>query len=115
MRVCVTSSGRAAHACIITCVAHNTLRRHAPTPAPCTPQRTTQELDFVAANVLMAIIADFMLVWLPAPTLTYAATKAAAGPLGLFSRLFAGCPDNAFQKVQPGMPAFTLMQVSGVL
>jgi hypothetical protein len=31
-----------------------------------------QELDFVAANVMMALIADFMLVWLPAPTLTYA-------------------------------------------
>ena len=31
-----------------------------------------QELDFVAANVMMALIADFMLVWLPAPTLSYA-------------------------------------------
>jgi hypothetical protein len=30
------------------------------------------ELDFVAANVLMAIIADFMLVWLPAPTFALA-------------------------------------------
>ena len=30
-----------------------------------------QELDFVLANVLMALVADFMLVWLPAPTLSY--------------------------------------------
>ena len=30
------------------------------------------EIDFVAANVLMAIIADFMLTWMPAPTLSYA-------------------------------------------
>ena len=30
-----------------------------------------QELDFVLANVVMALIADFMLVWLPAPTLSY--------------------------------------------
>lgn len=30
------------------------------------------ELDYVAANVLMALVADFMLVWLPAPTLSYA-------------------------------------------
>lgn len=30
-----------------------------------------QELDFVLANVMMALIADFMLVWLPAPTLSY--------------------------------------------
>lgn len=26
------------------------------------------QLDFVFANVCMALIADFMLVWLPAPT-----------------------------------------------
>lgn len=71
-----------------------------------------KELDFVAANVVMAIIADFMLVWLPAPTLSYAAA-ASAGKLNLFSKLFAGCPDNAFQKVQPGMPAFTLLQRMG--
>lgn len=73
-----------------------------------------QELDFVAANLVMAIIADFMLVWLPAPTLSYAAGAAKAGnPLNIFSRMFAGCPDNAFQKVQPGMPGFTLMQRLG--
>lgn len=29
------------------------------------------EIDYVAANIAMAIIADFMLVWLPAPTLAY--------------------------------------------
>jgi hypothetical protein len=71
-----------------------------------------KELDFVAANVVMAIIADFMLVWLPAPTLSYAATKAAS-PLNIFAHMFAGCPDNAFQKVQPGMPAFTILQRLG--
>lgn len=64
---------------------------------------------------MMAIIADFMLVWLPAPTLSFAAAGAAkkgAGSLfDVFGRMFAGCPDNAFQKVQPGMPSFTLMQV----
>lgn len=26
-----------------------------------------EQLDFVMANVLMALIADYMLVWLPAP------------------------------------------------
>jgi hypothetical protein len=73
---------------------------------------TPQELDFVAANVVMAIIADFMLVWLPAPTLSYA-SAAVAGKFNLLGKMFAGCPDNAFQKVQPGMPAFTLMQRLG--
>lgn len=31
----------------------------------------TNEIDFVAANVVMAIIADFMLTWLPAPTMSF--------------------------------------------
>lgn len=30
------------------------------------------ELDFVFANVVMAIIADYMLCYLPAPTITFA-------------------------------------------
>lgn len=29
------------------------------------------EIDFVTANVIMALIADFMLTWIPAPTLSY--------------------------------------------
>lgn len=58
---------------------------HAPPPHPkhhCGAQLTAEktkrednfarEIDFVAANVIMAIIADFMLTWLPAPTLSYA-------------------------------------------
>ena len=35
-----------------------------PTPHP----RSACQLDFVFANLLMALVADFMLVWLPAPT-----------------------------------------------
>lgn len=72
----------------------------------------SKELDFVAANVLMALLADFMLVWLPAPTLALAAPKQAAR-FDLMGRLFAGCPDNAFQKVQAGMEPFTLLQRLG--
>ena len=30
-----------------------------------------READFVLANVIMALIADFMLTWLPAPTLSF--------------------------------------------
>ncbi|GBF89992.1 hypothetical protein Rsub_02698 [Raphidocelis subcapitata] len=69
------------------------------------------ELDFVAANVLMALIADFMLVWLPAPTFALGDGRASRfDPLG---RAFAGCPDNAFQLVQPGMAPFTPLQRLG--
>lgn len=31
-------------------------------------EKFNSQLDFVSANVIMALIADFMLVWLPAPT-----------------------------------------------
>ena len=31
-----------------------------------------KEIDFVAANVIMALVADFCLVFLPAPTLSFA-------------------------------------------
>ncbi|KAG1670210.1 hypothetical protein FOA52_014986 [Chlamydomonas sp. UWO 241] len=70
------------------------------------------EIDFVTANVIMALIADFMLTWLPAPTLSLAGSKAATGMLG---KMFAGCPDNAFQKVQPGMDHFGLGQRFGAV
>ncbi|KAL5981807.1 Protein RETICULATA-RELATED 4, chloroplastic [Asimina triloba] len=55
-----------------------------------------KELDFVIADVVMAIIADFMLVWLPAPTVSLRpALTLGAGPI---SRFFHSCPDNAFQR-----------------
>nr|CAD1829611.1 unnamed protein product [Ananas comosus var. bracteatus] len=55
-----------------------------------------KELDFVFADVVMAIIADFMLVWLPAPTVSLKPPLAlSAGPIAKF---FYSCPDNAFQR-----------------
>ena len=43
----------------------------------------------------MAVIADFMLVYLPAPTVALRQPLAInAGPIAKF---FHGCPDNAFQ------------------
>lgn len=77
------------------------------------------QLDFVFANICMALVADFMLVWLPAPT--YAANKSAmaatknGGFLAPLNNLFKGCPDNAFQKVPPGYQPFTLGQRCGAV
>ena len=51
--------------------------------------------DAVSTVQVMALIADFMLVWLPAPTLSYAAKK--AGKQGKLASFLASCPDNAFQ------------------
>ncbi|KAK6928792.1 Protein RETICULATA-related, partial [Dillenia turbinata] len=58
-------------------------------------EKFTKELDFVFADMVMAIIADFKLVWLPASTVSLHPLLAiSAGPLAKF---FYGCPDNAFQ------------------
>ena len=81
------------------------------------------ELDFVAANVAMALIADFMLVWLPAPRLAFGRAAPAAARAGLVgawassapARFLAACPENAFQKVQPGYAPFTLAQRLGAV
>lgn len=72
------------------------------------------QLDFVFANIVMALIADFMLVWLPAPTFAAGAGAAKKTPNAL-ARIFAGCPDNAFQKVPPGYAPFTLGQRAGAV
>ena len=42
------------------------------------------QLDFVFANLLMALVADFMLVWLPAPTF---AARCVCGVLTLLGAL----------------------------
>jgi hypothetical protein len=97
------------------------------------------ELDFVLANVAMALIADFMLVFLPAPTLPLVVPseqqqqqqpqqqhqesqqqqpqqqQQPLGPAGdvlagALADFFRGCPENAFQKVPPGRQPFTLAQ-----
>ena len=64
--------------------------------------RFVKELDFVTANVIMAIIADFMLVWLPAPTMSFATANSCRTPPNAIARFFSCCPDNAFQKVPEG-------------
>eukprot|EP00239_Pterosperma_sp_CCMP1384_P001232 CAMPEP_0197847734 /NCGR_PEP_ID=MMETSP1438-20131217/6925_1 /TAXON_ID=1461541 /ORGANISM="Pterosperma sp., Strain CCMP1384" /LENGTH=451 /DNA_ID=CAMNT_0043459741 /DNA_START=216 /DNA_END=1571 /DNA_ORIENTATION=+ len=73
----------------------------------------SKELDFVFANVLMAIIADFMLVWIPAPTISLA-SQAGTKKLNAVQKFMAACPDNAFQKVQDSRK-FTLMQRGGAV
>ncbi|GKU88587.1 hypothetical protein SLEP1_g2833 [Rubroshorea leprosula] len=72
----------------------------------------TKELDFVFADVVMAIIADFMLVWLPAPTVSLRPPLAvSAGPIAKF---FYGCPDNAFQVALAGT-SYSLLQRTGAI
>lgn len=72
----------------------------------------SSQLDFVAANIVMALLADFMLVWLPAPT--YSGSRKSVAP-DLLSKIFAGCPENAFQKVPPGYAPFSAIQRTGAV
>ncbi|MED6221923.1 Protein RETICULATA-RELATED 4, chloroplastic [Stylosanthes scabra] len=72
----------------------------------------SKELDFVCADVIMAIVADFMLVWLPAPTVSLRPAPAvSAGPIAKF---FFGCPENAFQVALAGT-SYTLIQRLGAI
>ncbi|KAI3425579.1 uncharacterized protein J3R85_010092, partial [Psidium guajava] len=72
----------------------------------------TKELDFVFADVVMAIIADFMLVWLPAPTVSLRPPLAINA--GALSKFFYGCPDNAFQVALAGS-SYSLLQRIGAI
>ncbi|KAK1318292.1 hypothetical protein QJS10_CPB04g00313 [Acorus calamus] len=71
------------------------------------------ELDFVIADVVMAIIADFMLVWLPAPTVSLRAPISfGAGPI---SKFFYSCPDNAFQVALAGTSYSLLQRICAIV
>ncbi|KAJ8426386.1 hypothetical protein Cgig2_000581 [Carnegiea gigantea] len=70
------------------------------------------ELEIVFADVVMAVIADFMLVYLPAPTVALRPPLAVnAGPVAKF---FHGCPDNAFQ-IPLGGASYSLIQRIGAI
>ncbi|CAN6483358.1 unnamed protein product [Victoria cruziana] len=76
-------------------------------------EKFVKELDFVFADVVMAIIADFMLVWLPAPTVSLKPPLAvSAGPI---ARFFYTCPDNAFQVALAGTSYSFLQRVGAIL
>ncbi|GKB99883.1 reticulata-related 4, chloroplastic-like protein [Tanacetum coccineum] len=72
----------------------------------------SKELDFVCADVIMAIIADFMLVWLPAPTVSLRPPVAISA--NLVTKFFSKCPDNAFQVALAGT-SYSLLQRIGAI
>ncbi|KAL6129718.1 hypothetical protein ACLB2K_073067 [Fragaria x ananassa] len=76
-------------------------------------EKFTKELDFVFADVVMAIIADFMLVWLPAPTVSL--RKPLVVSAGHVAKFFYGCPDNAFQVALSGTSYSLLQRIGAIL
>ncbi|XP_020214739.1 protein RETICULATA-RELATED 4, chloroplastic [Cajanus cajan] len=75
-------------------------------------EKFSKELDFVCADVIMAIVADFMLVWLPAPTVSLRPPLAVSA--GTIAKFFYGCPENAFQVALAGT-SYTLIQRIGAI
>lgn len=71
-----------------------------------------KELDFVTADVIMALVADFLLVWLPAPTISLRPPLTIS--VGPVARFFYGCPDNAFQVAVAGTK-YSFLQRAGAL
>lgn len=72
-----------------------------------------KELDFVIADVVMAIVADFMLVWLPAPTVSLKPPLSiSAGPI---SKFFYSCPENAFQVALAGTSYSFLQRIGAIV
>ncbi|KAF3452514.1 hypothetical protein FNV43_RR02947 [Rhamnella rubrinervis] len=70
------------------------------------------ELEIVFADVVMAIIADFMLVYLPAPTVSLRPPLAVSA--GQIAKFFHNCPDNAFQVALSGT-SYSLLQRLGAI
>lgn len=78
----------------------------------CRKENFFNELEIVFADVVMAIIADFMLVYLPAPTVSLRVPLALNA--GRITKFFYSCPDNAFQVALSGA-SFSLLQRLGAI
>ncbi|CAN4119869.1 unnamed protein product [Withania somnifera] len=63
---------------------------------------------------VMAVIADFMLVYLPAPTVSLRPRMAAADA-GRIAKFFYNCPDNAFQMALPGTSYSFLQRIGAIV
>ncbi|KAI3941547.1 hypothetical protein MKW92_037200 [Papaver armeniacum] len=72
-----------------------------------------KELDFVVADVAMAIIADFMLVWLPAPTVSLRPSLSVNA--GSLTKFFHSCPDNAFQIALGGTSYSFIQRLASIM
>eukprot|EP00741_Cyanophora_paradoxa_P005127 tig00000863_g4969.t1 len=72
--------------------------------------RIWEELDFVMANVIMAILADLALVWVPAPVIRFGGPPSAS-PSKL-KRILDSLPSSCLQKPTPGHH-YTLAQRVG--
>ncbi|KAG5566293.1 hypothetical protein RHGRI_002032 [Rhododendron griersonianum] len=71
------------------------------------------ELEIVSSNLVMAIVADFMLVFLPAPT--FSLRPPSSFNAGSMSKFFSGCPENAFQVALAGTSYSFLQRIGAIV
>ncbi|XP_047322640.1 protein RETICULATA-RELATED 4, chloroplastic-like [Impatiens glandulifera] len=72
-----------------------------------------KEIEIVLCDVVMAIIADFMLVYLPAPTVSLKPSLSIGA--GSIASFFHHCPDNAFQIALGGNSYSTLQRIGAIM
>ncbi|KAI3765069.1 hypothetical protein L2E82_15093 [Cichorium intybus] len=68
--------------------------------------------DYSIIDKIMTIIADFILLWLPAPTVSLRPPVAVSA--GIVAKYFSGCPDNAFQVALAGT-SYSFLQTIGAI
>ncbi|KAK8481275.1 hypothetical protein V6N11_031156 [Hibiscus sabdariffa] len=76
-------------------------------------ERITKELDFAFSGVVLALVADFMLVWIPAPTVSLKPPIPLSS--GAISNFFYNCPDNAFQVALAGTSYSLLHRIGAIV
>ena len=64
--------------------------------------RTMAELDFVIADLVMGLSANFFAVYLSAPVLQTSQASSSDVKESKLKTFLAGCPDNSFQRCAPG-------------
>jgi hypothetical protein len=72
--------------------------------------QTMVEFDFVIANLIMGLFANFFSVYLTAPSLKSSTAPKLDKKETKFTKFSDGCPDNAFQKVTTLGPNFSIVQ-----
>ena len=77
--------------------------------------KTLLEIDFVIADLVMGLSANFFAVYLSAPVLQTSKSQAPDAKLSKFATFISGCPDNSFQKCAPGSSFSALQRIFAMI
>ena len=77
--------------------------------------KTMAEIDFVIADLVMGLSANFFAVYLSAPVLQTSKAPSSSTKETKLATFLKGCPDNSFQKCSPGSSYSILQRVFAML